>query len=132
MKFCFANRSMNILIRHNNCTQTCYLLRNEIITFSISLSLKSFSVRICIFDIQTVFYRDANQERYIGNCLESIMRHHFRSHHLKGKKHNATDLLTVYATFDLESPARDIQNDIIRRLHDINQWLEIEIVTEGA
>lgn len=57
------------------------------------------------------------------------MQHHFH-YHIEKEDHCAI-LLTIFVNNSLQSPAKEIQEDVIQRAHQISEWFEFEIVTEG-
>lgn len=57
------------------------------------------------------------------------MMHHFRF--TEKKVDNSSLLLTIFVNNTLNSPGEYIQDTIIRNVHGISKWLNVEIVSDG-
>lgn len=68
--------------------------------------------------------------RIVEECLEQIIREHF--HYQYGKSDvNHTMLLTMMVISNMTSPAFEIQEDILRRIHDMAEWYMVEALSFG-
>ncbi|KAJ8916148.1 hypothetical protein NQ315_004515 [Exocentrus adspersus] len=70
-------------------------------------------------------------KRIASDCLEEIIREHFHFHYGKSDE-NHTMLFTVMVTHDLASPAFEIQERIIKKVHNLAKWYQVEIISKGS
>ncbi|KAJ8949773.1 hypothetical protein NQ318_019002 [Aromia moschata] len=90
---------------------------------------------ILVLDVLMVFGLVLNRQgpthrRFVVDCLEEIVREHFHFRYGESDE-NHTMLFTVMVTRDMSSPAYEIQELLLKRIHGLAKWYQVETISDG-